>query len=72
MSSRLPIAFLLILASAAQPSASFANETKTFVYDAKGRLIKVIRTGSVNNGVTTEYRHDKADNRKKKKTTGAP
>ncbi|QDC36372.1 RHS repeat domain-containing protein [Sphingobium fuliginis] len=51
---------------------AIASETATYQYDAKGRLVKVIRTGTVNNGVTTEYSHDKADNRTSVKTTGAP
>lgn len=46
-------------------------ETIAYTYDAKGRLVKVARSGSVNNGVTTEYAHDKADNRKKVKTSGS-
>jgi hypothetical protein len=49
-----------------------ATETITYSYDAKGRLVKVVRTGTVNNNVTTEYEHDKADNRKKVKTTNSP
>lgn len=49
-----------------------AAETQKCRYDAKGRLIKVERTGTVNNGVTTEYTHDKADNRMRLKTTGSP
>lgn len=54
------------------PAQVLATETVTYTYDAKGRLVKVVRTGTVNNGVTTEYTHDKADNRKKVKVTGAP
>ncbi|TXC74377.1 hypothetical protein FSZ31_01045 [Sphingorhabdus soli] len=48
-----------------------AAETVKYTYDAKGRLVKVERAGTVNNGVQTEYEHDKADNRKKVKTTGS-
>lgn len=48
-----------------------ASETQKYRYDAKGRLIKVERTGTVNNGVNTEYSHDKADNRVRLKTTGS-
>jgi hypothetical protein len=40
-----------------------ANETIAYSYDARGRLIQVARTGTVNNGVTTSYTIDKADNR---------
>jgi YD repeat-containing protein len=60
------IAGCLVMTSAAQ-----AAETITYTYDAKGRLVKVVRTGTVNNGVTTEYTHDKADNRKAVKVTNS-
>lgn len=59
-----------ILATCA-PQAAHAAETLTFSYDAKGRVTKVERAGSVNNGVKTEYTHDKANNRKTVKTTGS-
>lgn len=49
-----------------------ATETVTYMYDAKGRLTKVVRTGTVNNNVTVEYDHDKADNRTRVKTTNSP
>ena len=49
-----------------------ANETITYTYDAKGRLVKVAHTGTVNNNVQTTYTHDKADNRKNTTTTGSP
>jgi hypothetical protein len=49
-----------------------AGETISYTYDAKGRLVKVVRTGTVNNNVTTEYTHDKANNRTKVKTTNSP
>jgi hypothetical protein len=49
-----------------------AAETITYKYDAKGRLVEVRRTGTVNNNVTTTYTHDKADNRKNATTTGSP
>lgn len=52
--------------------AVHAAETITYSYDAKGRLVKVVRTGTVNDNVTTEYEHDKADNRKRLKTTNSP
>jgi YD repeat-containing protein len=60
-----------ILALALSTSAS-AAETITYTYDARGRLVKVERTGTVNNGVTTNYTIDKADNRTNKTTTGSP
>lgn len=49
-----------------------ATETVTYTYDAKGRLIKVVHSGTVNNGVTVDYTHDTADNRTNVKTTGSP
>jgi coenzyme F420-reducing hydrogenase delta subunit len=48
-----------------------AAETITYSYDAKGRLVKVVRTGTVNNNVITNYTHDKADNRKTVVVTGS-
>lgn len=66
--SRAMVAMLLASAS----TAALASETVTYTYDAKGRLVKVVKSGSVNNGVTSEYSHDKADNRTKVKVTGAP
>lgn len=62
---------LIAVIVAAAPAAATATETITYSYDAKGRLVKVVHTGTVNNGVTKEYTHDKADNRKKVKVTGA-
>jgi YD repeat-containing protein len=53
-------------------SAASGSETITYTYDAKGRLVKVVHTGTVNNGVTTQYAHDHADNRTNVKVTGAP
>lgn len=52
-------------------AAAQASESITYKYDAKGRLIEVKRTGTVNNNVTTTYQHDKADNRKNTTTTGS-
>lgn len=51
---------------------AWAAETVTYTYDAKGRLVKVVHSGSVNAGVTTDYTHDAADNRTRVRITGAP
>jgi len=48
-----------------------AAETIRYSYDVHGRLVKVARTGTVNNGIATDYRFDKADNRTAKTTTGS-
>jgi hypothetical protein len=63
---------LLLALCAAAPLQGWAAETITYTYDAKGRLVKVEHSGTVNNGVKAEYTHDKADNRKNLKVTGAP
>lgn len=66
------IARAAIIASACLAGAPvMAAETITYSYDAKGRLVKVVRTGTVNNNVTVEYTHDKADNRSRVKTTNS-
>jgi len=44
-------------------SAASAAETITYTYDARGRLIKVVHSGTVNNNVQACYKYDKADNR---------
>ncbi len=54
---------LLALAVAAVAATAMASETITYTYDARGRLVKVQRSGSVNNNVTANYTYDKADNR---------
>ena len=51
----------LCLAGAA--IAAWAAETITYTYDARGRLVKVVHTGTVNNNVSANYSYDKADNR---------
>lgn len=63
---------LLAAAVAGVAAAAVASETVTYTYDARGRLVKVIRVGSPNNNVAASYAYDKADNRTNKTTTGAP
>ena len=60
--------FLMLLFSA----PAYAAETITYVYDARGRVVRVIRTGTVNNGVQTNYGYDKADNRTNVTTSVGP
>lgn len=61
-----------IVALIATASAAVAAETITYSYDAKGRLVKVVHAGTVNNNVTIDYSHDKADNRTKIKVANSP
>jgi hypothetical protein len=51
------------LAALAVAAAAYASETITYTYDARGRLVRVARTGSVNNNVSANYTYDKGDNR---------
>jgi YD repeat-containing protein len=62
----------LVLGGALVAVAAYAAETITYKYDARGRLVQVNRTGTVNNNVVTNYSYDKADNRTNKTTTGSP
>lgn len=62
---------LAAMSIAAIPAIAWAAETITYTYDAKGRLVKVERSGSVNNGVKAEYTHDKANNRTNVTVTGS-
>lgn len=61
-----------VLVAAGTTSTARASETITYTYDAKGRLVKVERSGAVNNGVKYEYTHDRANNRRNLKVTGSP
>lgn len=66
---RVIVTILLIILLGA---AAYAAETITYTYDARGRLVKVSHSGTVNNNVVTNYSDDKANNRTNKTTTGAP
>lgn len=50
---------------------AFAGETVTYGYDAKGRLVRVEKANGPNNGISTTYGHDRANNRTVVRTTGA-
>lgn len=63
------IAFLILILLGV---AAYASETINYTYDARGRLVQVNHTGTVNNNVVTNYTYDKADNRTAKATTGSP
>jgi hypothetical protein len=76
MSSRTR-AILAVLAAASAAAAfsmssAGANENITYSYDAKGRLVKVEHSGTVNNNVVSNYSFDRADNRVNVNVTGAP
>jgi YD repeat-containing protein len=60
---------LAVLALGLISSTGSATETVTYTYDARGRLIKVVRTGTVNNNNQVCYKFDKAGNRTNVKST---
>ena len=57
------IAAFVLAVTGLAGAAAWASETVTYTYDARGRLVKVERSGSVNNNVSAEYKYDKGDNR---------
>jgi hypothetical protein len=63
MSRRTKVALATLVAAVLCSSAASATETITYTYDARGRLIKVVHTGTVNNNNQACYKYDKADNR---------
>jgi uncharacterized protein RhaS with RHS repeats len=52
--------------------AAMAAETVSYTYDAQGRLIRVVKSGSVNNGAAVQYTYDAAGNRVRVTATGSP
>ena len=56
-------ALAVVAAAVLTGRSANASETVNYTYDARGRLVKVERSGSVNNNVKADYTYDKADNR---------
>jgi hypothetical protein len=54
---------ILLCVAAAVTVPTQASETISYAYDTLGRLVKVARSGTVNNGASACYTYDKADNR---------
>lgn len=52
-------------------ASALAAETVTYTYDAQGRVVAVVTTGGVNNGVNQTYQYDPADNRTQASTSGS-
>lgn len=69
MSRKSRIAMAALAVGLLCSSAASATETITYTYDARGRLIKVVHTGTVNNNNQACYQYDKADNRTNVTTT---
>ncbi len=67
------IAILLAGAAvAAVPALAIAAESIVYKYDARGRLVQVVRNDGASANVVTDYGYDKADNRILKNTSGSP
>ena len=64
-----PLAAAMAIAVAA--AAAYASETITYTYDSQGRIVKVERSGTINDGVKTVYQYDKVDNRSNVTVTGS-
>jgi YD repeat-containing protein len=62
---------VIVALGLAVSSAALANETISYSYDARGRLVQVQHSGSSNNGLTTTYTHDRTGNRSNVTITGA-
>jgi hypothetical protein len=63
MKTNLKVMAVLALLGLAAPAS--ATETITYTYDALGRVIKVVHTGTVNSNLKVCYTLDAADNRTK-------
>jgi YD repeat-containing protein len=63
MNRRTEKVLLALTIAAVTAAAAAASETITYSYDARGRLVQVKHSGTVNNNVTANYQYDKADNR---------
>jgi len=57
------IASVAVFLAVAVPVNAIAAETITYTYDSLGRLIKVVTSGTVNNGQVQTICYDEADNR---------
>jgi hypothetical protein len=53
------------------PGAAGASETLSYNYDARGRLVEVDHSGTINDGIATSYTLDNADNRTSMTVSGA-
>jgi YD repeat-containing protein len=54
---------LIALTIAGLAATAMASETINYSYDARGRLVQVKHSGTVNNNVSANYTYDKANNR---------
>lgn len=62
---------IALVLAAIPSSAALATETISYSYDAQGRLIRLVKSGSVNNGAAVQYTYDQAGNRVRVTATGS-
>ena len=72
MPNKQAIAIVAAAGALALAGIAAASEIVTYTYDAKGRLVKVEHSGTVNNNVVANYSYDHADNRTNVNVSGAP
>ena len=57
------VALCLLASALATPAPANGSELISYTYDDRGRLVRVVRSGTVNDGIEATYSYDKADNR---------
>jgi YD repeat-containing protein len=62
---------IAVLALLLASGVTVAAETISCSYDARGRLVQVVRTDAAGNTVQTTYSYDQANNRTSVTTTGS-
>jgi YD repeat-containing protein len=68
---KIKICRIALIAAGLVSQIASAAETITYKYDARGRLTQVVRIVNTSPPVTTQYTHDKANNRKTVVVTGS-
>jgi YD repeat-containing protein len=66
---KISLACTLLVIATCVATAANAAETRTYTYDAKGRLIQAKSQGVSNKARTTTYQYDRANNKLRETTT---
>lgn len=70
VSRRKLLAFALLSSCVFPVLSANSSETINYIYDARGRLVQVGRSGRVNDGIQASYSYDRGDNRTNVTVTG--